>query len=62
MSFSVGFRVTNVVADAIRLLPETAWTVAVEADGTPRAVDESGLPVAQIAELTGLLGDLPRVA
>jgi hypothetical protein len=32
VSFSVGFRVTNTVAEAIRRLPETAWTVAVDAD------------------------------
>jgi len=57
VSFSVGFRVTNAVAEAIRRLPETAWTVAVDADGTPRPADETGLPVAQVAELTGLLAD-----
>ena len=57
LSFSVGFRVTNAVAEAIRRLPETAWTVAVDADGTPRPADETGLPVAQVAELTGLLAD-----
>ena len=60
VSFSVGFRVTNAVSDAIRQLPETAWTVAVDADGTPRPTDDSGLPVAQVAELTGLVGDLIR--
>ena len=57
VSFSVGFKVTNAIAEAIRRLPEAAWTVAVDADGTPRPVDESGLPVAQVAELTGLLAD-----
>ena len=57
VSFSVGFRITNTVAEAIRRLPETAWTVAVDADGTPRPTDETGLPVAQVAELTGLLAD-----
>jgi hypothetical protein len=57
VSFSVGFRVTNTVAEAIRRLPETAWTVAVDADGTPRPTDQTGLPVAQVAELTGLLAD-----
>jgi Transposase DDE domain group 1 len=57
MSFSVGFRVTNAVAEAIRRLPEAAWTVAVDTDGTPRSADETGLPVAQVAELTGLLAD-----
>jgi Transposase DDE domain group 1 len=60
VSFSVGFKVTNAVAEAIRRLPETAWLVAVDADGTPRAVDETGLPVAQVAELTGLLADPVR--
>ena len=57
VSFSIGFRVTNTVSDAIRLLPETAWTVAIDTDGTPRPIDGTGLPVAQIAELTGMLGD-----
>jgi hypothetical protein len=57
VSFTVGFRVTTTVADAIRQLPETAWTVAVDAEGTPRPVNETGLPVAQVAELTGLLPD-----
>ena len=55
MSFSVGFRVTNTVKDAIGRLPESAWTVAVDAAGEPRPVDETGLPVAQVADLTGLL-------
>jgi Transposase DDE domain group 1 len=54
VSFSVGFALTNQLKDAIGLLPETAWTVAVDAAGEPRPVDESGLPVAQVAELTGL--------
>jgi Transposase DDE domain group 1 len=57
VSFSVGFKVTNAVAEAIRRLPEAAWTVAIDADGTPRPADETGLPVAQVAELTGLLAD-----
>ena len=56
VSFSVGFRVTNQVKDAIGRLPESAWTVAVDAAGEPRPVDETGLPVAPVAELTGLLG------
>ena len=55
VSFSVGFRVTNAVKDAIERLPESAWTVAVDAAGQPRPIDESGLPVAQVADLTGLL-------
>jgi hypothetical protein len=58
VEFSVGFSLTNQLQDAIGLLPETAWTVAVDADGEPRPVDESGLPVAQVAELTGLLPGL----
>jgi hypothetical protein len=58
VSFSVGFALTNQLKDAIGLLPETAWTVAVDAAGEPRPVDESGLPVAQVAELTGLLPGL----
>ena len=58
MSFSVGFSLTNHLKDAIAVLPETAWTVAVDAAGEPRPVDESGLPVAQVAELTGLLPSL----
>jgi hypothetical protein len=56
VSFSISFRVTNTISDAIRLLPETAWTVAIDTDGTPRPIDDTGLPVAQIAELTGMLG------
>jgi hypothetical protein len=57
VSFSVGFALTNQLKDAIGLLPETAWTVAVDAAGEPRPVDEC-LPVAQVAELTGLLPGL----
>ncbi len=60
VSFSVGFRVTNSVKDAIARLPESAWTVAVDATGHPRPIDERGLPVAQVADLTGLLADLQR--
>ena len=37
VSFSVGFRVTNAVKDAIGRLPESAWTVAVDAAGTAPA-------------------------
>jgi len=58
VEFSVGFALTNQLKDAIGVLPETAWTVAVDAVGEPRPVDESGLPVAQVAELTGLLPGL----
>jgi hypothetical protein len=60
LSFSVGFTVTNQVKDAIAVLPESVWTVAVDAAGKPRPVDESGLPVAQIAELTLLLPGLTK--
>ena len=60
VSFSVGFKVTNAVSDAIQQLPETAWTVAVDAAGTLRPADVTGLPVAQVAELTGLLVDPVR--
>ena len=58
VEFSVGFALSNQLKDAIAVLPETAWTVAVDAAGEPRPVDESGLPVAQVAELTGLLPSL----
>ena len=42
VSFSIGFRLTNTVSDAIRLLPETAWTVAIDTDGTPRPITTPG--------------------
>jgi hypothetical protein len=58
VEFSVGFTLTNQVKDAIASLPETAWTTALDAAGEPRPADESGLPVAQVAELTGLLPGL----
>ena len=58
VQFSVGFAVTNQVKDAIAVLPEQVWTAAVDAAGKPRPVDESGLPVAQVAELTLLLSGL----
>jgi hypothetical protein len=58
VSFSVGFTVTNQVKDAIALLPESVWVCAVDQAGTPRPVDDSGLPVAQVAELTLLLPGL----
>jgi hypothetical protein len=61
IEFSVGFTLTNQLKDAIAVLPETAWTVAVDAAGEPRPADESGLPVAQVAELTGLLPGLVAV-
>ena len=53
LSFSVGFTVTDQVKDAIAVLPESVWTAAVDADGSPR--DGAG---AQVAELTGLLPGL----
>ena len=58
VEFSVGFTLTNQLRDTIGVVPETAWTVALDAAGEPRPVDESGLPVAQVAELTGLLPGL----
>jgi hypothetical protein len=58
IEFSVGFALTNQLKDTIAVLPETAWTVALDATCEPRPVDESGLPVAQVAELTGLLSGL----
>ena len=54
----MGFTVTGQVKDAIAVLPEAVWTVAVDTAGKPRPVDESGLPVAQVAELTLLLPGL----
>ena len=47
VAFTSGFTVTAVEERAIALLPEHAWTHAIEQDGS---VD----PVAQVAELTGL--------
>jgi len=48
--FSVGFTMTAVVQDAIGMLPESAWTPAVQTDGSEREG-------ADVAELTGLLPD-----
>jgi hypothetical protein len=48
--FSVGFTMTAAVQDAIAMLPECAWTPAVETDGALREG-------ADVAELTGLLPD-----
>jgi hypothetical protein len=42
------------------LLPESVWVTAVDQAGKPRPVDDSGLPVAQIAELTLLLPGLTQ--
>ena len=58
MSFSVGFTVTNQVKDVIAMLPEAVWVPAVDAAGEPRPVDQTRLPVASVAELTGLLPGL----
>jgi hypothetical protein len=58
--FSVGFTLTNQVKDVIALLPESVWATAIDAAGKPRPVDESGLPVAQVAELTLLLPGLTQ--
>ena len=46
LEFSVGFTMTVAVG-----LAQTAWTQAINADGSPRAG-------ADVAELTGVLGDL----
>src|SRR3954468_17750126 len=54
----LGFTVATQVKDAIALLPESVWVCAVDQAGTPRPVDDSGLPVAQVAELTLLLPGL----
>ena len=56
--FSVGFTVSGQVKDAIAMLPDAVWTTAVDATGQPRPVDQTGLPVAQVAELTLLLPGL----
>jgi Transposase DDE domain group 1 len=46
--YSVGFDFDERIRAVLPSLPETAWTPALDADGTPR-------PDAQVAELTGLL-------
>lgn len=51
LRFSVGFTMTPAVQDAILALPALAWTPAIEADGSVR-------DGADVAELTGCLGDL----
>ena len=48
LGYSVGFGLTETMAAAIDLIPETAWTSAYDADGGVR-------DGAQVAELTGLL-------
>ena len=42
LRFSVGFTVTNQVKDAIAVLPESVWTVAVDAAGKPRRSTSPG--------------------
>ncbi|MGH8922713.1 MAG: IS1380 family transposase [Actinomycetes bacterium] len=51
LEFSVGFTMTTSVQNAILSLPKIAWTPAINADGSLR-------DGADVAELTGLLGDL----
>jgi Transposase DDE domain group 1 len=51
LQFSVGFTMTATVQTAILALPETAWVEAVDADGSLR-------DGADVAELTGMPGDL----
>lgn len=48
LGYSVGFGLTETMAAAIDLIPETAWTPAYDTDGGVR-------DGAQVAELTGLL-------
>jgi hypothetical protein len=48
LEFSVGWQANLDVADAITLLPETAWTPAYDSDGQPREG-------ADVTELSGLL-------
>jgi hypothetical protein len=48
LRFSVGFDLTEAVRRAILALPKTAWTAALDQDGTPR---ENG----QVAEITDYL-------
>ena len=48
----MGFAVTETIRDAIRLVPKTVWTPALDADG---GIRDGG----DVAELTGLL-DLSR--
>jgi Transposase DDE domain group 1 len=51
LEFSVGFTMTATVQAAILALPKMAWTPAINADGSLR-------DGADVAELTGMLGDL----
>jgi Transposase DDE domain group 1 len=51
LEFSVGFTMTATVQAAILALPKAAWVEAINADGSLREG-------ADVAELTGMLGDL----
>jgi DDE family transposase len=51
LEFSVGFTMTTTVQAAILALPKQAWSQAINADGSVREG-------ADVAELTGMLGDL----
>jgi len=51
VEFSVGFAMTRAVQAAIDVLPKTAWTPAIEADGSVR-------DGADVAEVTGFLDGL----
>lgn len=51
VEFSVGFTMTRAVQAAIDALPETAWTPAIETDGSVR-------DGADVAEITGFLDGL----
>jgi Transposase DDE domain group 1 len=55
LEYSVGYAVTEDVRDAIALLPEWAWTTAIDADGGPR-------DGAQVAEITDVLVEVRRLA
>ena len=55
LEYSVGYAVTDDVRDAIALLPQWAWTPAVDADGGLR-------DGAEVAELTEVLREARRLA
>lgn len=55
VEYSVGFAVTEPVRDAIRLVPKSAWSTALDADGGIREH-------ADVVEITGLLPDTLREA
>lgn len=52
LEYSIGFRITEPIRDAISRVPPRAWTPAIDADGDPR-------DGADLAEITGML-DLHR--